>query len=67
MLKGFLCPWHWLLIDFNVIRNCIQKFVLDSVSLTFNKISVLGFVDRMGTKNGITPMNRMNSENKSDQ
>ena len=24
----FLCPWHWFLIDFNVIQNCIQKFVL---------------------------------------
>ena len=26
--RDFLCPWHWLLIDFSVIRNCIQKFVL---------------------------------------
>ena len=24
----FVCPWHWLLIDFNVIWNCVQKFVL---------------------------------------
>ena len=21
----FLCPWHWFLINFNVIRNYIQK------------------------------------------
>ena len=27
-VRDFLCPWHWFLINFNVIRNCIQKFVL---------------------------------------
>ena len=21
----FLCPWHWFLLDFNVIRNCTQR------------------------------------------
>ena len=28
MVRDFLFLWHWLLIDFNVIRNCIQKFVM---------------------------------------
>ena len=27
-VRDYLCPWHWLRIDFSVIRNCIQKFVL---------------------------------------
>ena len=27
-VKNFLCPKHWLLKDFNVIQNCIVKFVL---------------------------------------
>ena len=27
-VRDFVCPWHWLLIDFTVIRNCAQKFVL---------------------------------------
>ena len=27
IVRSFLCLWHLLLIDFNVIRNCIQKFV----------------------------------------
>ena len=26
--EEFFCQWQWLLINFNVIRNCIQKFVL---------------------------------------
>ena len=26
--RDFLCPWHWFLIEFNVIWNCLQKFVL---------------------------------------
>ena len=25
MVMDFLCPWHWFLIDFNVIRNCTQR------------------------------------------
>ena len=28
MVRDSLCPWQWLLIDFNVIPNCVQKFVL---------------------------------------
>ena len=24
--RDFLCPSHWLRIDFNVIQNCLQKF-----------------------------------------
>ena len=28
-VRDFLCPWHLLLIDLNVIRNCIQIPVLD--------------------------------------
>ena len=28
MVRDFLCPWHWLLIAFNIMRNCTQKFVL---------------------------------------
>ena len=35
MLRDFLCPWHWLLIDFNIIRNCIQKFVLRYVTVNY--------------------------------
>ena len=27
-VRDFLCPLHWPLIDFDVIRNCVQKFVL---------------------------------------
>ena len=27
-VRDFLSPWYWILIDFNVIPNCIQKFVL---------------------------------------
>ena len=26
-VRDFLCLWHWLLTDFNIIQNCIQKFV----------------------------------------
>ena len=26
-VMDFICPWHWLLIDFNVIQHCIHKFV----------------------------------------
>ena len=29
-VRNFLCPWHWLLIDFNVIRDYKRKFVLQS-------------------------------------
>ena len=25
-VRDYLCPCHWFLIDFNVIRNCIQKY-----------------------------------------
>ena len=32
-LSDFLCPRHW--IDFNVIRNCIQTFVLCLTSFHF--------------------------------
>ena len=34
MVRHFLCPWHWLLIDFNIIRDCIRKFVLYYVFLS---------------------------------
>ena len=27
-MRDFLSPLHWFLIDSNVIRNCLQKFVL---------------------------------------
>ena len=27
-VKDFLCTWHWLLINFHVIQNCMQKFVM---------------------------------------
>ena len=27
-VRHFLCPWCWLLIDFNVNRDCTRKFVL---------------------------------------
>ena len=26
---GFLCSWHWLLIDLNVTRNCVPKFAIE--------------------------------------
>ena len=38
-----LCRRHWLLIEFNVIRNCIQKFVLKtniSTLMTFRTIDL---------------------------
>ena len=28
MVYDFLCPSHWLLIDFCIVQNCVQKFVL---------------------------------------
>ena len=31
MAKDFLCPLHWFLIDFNVIQNRVQKFVLNPI------------------------------------
>ena len=33
-VMDFLCPWDWLLIDFNIIRDCIRKFVLYYVFLS---------------------------------
>ena len=35
-VRGYFCPWHWLLINLNVIRNEIEKFVL----LKVNSLSI---------------------------
>ena len=26
-VRDFLCPQHWFLIEFNIIRNCTQTFL----------------------------------------
>ena len=44
-VTDFLCPWHWLLADFNIIRNCIQKFVLCHV-LSKEIQRLFSYVDR---------------------
>ena len=36
MESDFLCLWYMLPIGFNVIRNCIQKFVLWEISISNN-------------------------------
>ena len=38
--KEFLGLGHWLLIDFNVIRNCVQKFVLIATCICIYIIAV---------------------------
>ena len=32
-VREVIGPWHWFLIDFHVIRNYTQKFVLPLVSI----------------------------------
>ena len=36
MVRDFLCPRHWLLIDFSVIRNCVQKVSTGKQSKEWN-------------------------------
>ena len=55
--EGLSCPWHWLLIDFNVNPNYIQKFVLAmglpfsvkliSVSLHYNTDQLLALTNKI--------------------
>ena len=47
-VRDFLCPRHWLFIDFNVIQNCTQNYRMwvrygihiDSFSKPFGKCSI---------------------------
>ena len=44
-LKVFLCPWNWLLIDFNAIWKCTWKFVFSY----FHQV-LIGFRETQITK-----------------
>ena len=55
-MKGFLCPWLWLLKDLNVIENCTVIFVLIFLQVFGDYMTKEQFVENLYIQKNIVKL-----------